>query len=126
MNSFLIVIFRFGFGFSIIVLSYLMLKKPGPEVQGLLNDKVAHFIAFFGLAFFIEVAFPEVKRAWKILVLFSYGLLIEIIQLNLGYRDFSWLDWLADITGVLVYQPLIRPVNAILVKFFPAQENNSG
>lgn len=96
-----------------------MLKRPGEEVQGLIKDKVAHFIAFFCLACAAEGAFPHLSRAWKILSLIGYGILIEFIQLNLGYRDFSWMDWLADIAGVLAYQPLIKPVNRILLKLFP-------
>lgn len=124
MNPNLTLLFRIGLASALITLSYLMLKRPGGEVQGLINDKVAHFVAFFCLAFAAEGAFPNVKRAWKVAVLIGYGILIEVIQLNIGYRDFSWWDWLADIAGVVLYQPLVKPVNNILNKIFPAGSNN--
>lgn len=124
MNPVITNLFRLGLAFTLIVLTYLMLKRPGAEAQGFINDKVAHFIAFFCLACAAEGAFPKVKKLWKVLVLIGYGILIEFIQLNLGYRDFSWMDWLADIAGVLAYQPLIKPVNGMLLKLFPSPINN--
>lgn len=103
--------FRVLLVLALVVMTYLMLSKPTPGVHGLLNDKLAHGLGFFALAFLAELAFPQVRYLWKALALVSYGMLIELIQQQLGYRFFSWLDWFADIAGVLAFYPLIQPVN---------------
>lgn len=120
MNPKLVYFFRFALVLLATLMTYLMLSKPSSgSIHGLVNDKVAHCLGFFALAFVLECAFPKTRLIWKVLVLFVYGLAIEIVQLNLSYRHFSWLDWVADMVGVLLYIPLIKPVHAILNKIFP-------
>lgn len=89
--------------------SWLTLSRPSAEVHGLVNDKVAHFGAFFALAAAFEAAFPHARITAKVIVLCGYGLLIECLQLMTGYRTFSWWDWLADISGVIAFLPF-RPL----------------
>ncbi len=74
------------------------------------NDKMAHLAAFYCLAILIDFAFPnEGFSLRKVVLLMSYGLLIELIQRQIPYREFSLLDWLADGVGVMLY-PLSIPL----------------
>lgn len=36
-------------------------------------------------------------------LLLGYGLVIELVQWPLPYREFSWLDLVANVVGVLLY-----------------------
>ena len=96
---------------AFLTFTYLMLSKPSGNVHGLINDKVAHCLGFFVLAFVFEGAFPKVSWWWKSSILIGYGLGIEIVQLYLSYRHFSWFDWLADIAGVLIFIPMVKPMH---------------
>jgi len=74
------------------------------------NDKLAHAAAFYCLAILVDFGFPkEGFSARKVVLLLCYGLLLELIQRLLPYREFSFLDWLADGVGVMLY-PLTVPL----------------
>lgn len=112
--------FRILLAASILAITYLTLSKPTGNVHGLINDKVAHGLSFFLLTFIMDMAFPRMQMWGKVLILFAYGLGIELLQLQLAYRHFSWWDWLADIVGVLLYLPLLKPVHQLVARVFPA------
>lgn len=82
-----------------------------PLVQNA-NDKLAHLLAFFALALLADFSWPANPfNAPKILLLFCYGVVIEITQYFLSYRDFSLLDLGADAAGLFLYStivPLLR------------------
>ena len=68
------------------------------------NDKIKHFIVFFGFSVLMDLA--SERRPfwfWKGLPLLSYGILIEIMQYFTPEREFSFLDMLADLAGIIVY-----------------------
>ena len=68
------------------------------------HDKINHLLAFAVLAWLAEGAYPGKQRAWARLGwLLAYGLLIEVIQHHLPYRQFSWVDFAADVLGVSSY-----------------------
>ncbi len=70
----------------------------------MINDKIAHFAAFYVCALLLDFSFPNFRFDWKKAIpLLLYGLLIEIIQYNLSYRHFSLYDLAADAAGILVY-----------------------
>jgi hypothetical protein len=94
-------VFFFTLLIAVLVLSILPIRHfIGFEI----NDKVAHFAAFYVFALLLDFSFPDCRFDWrKALPLLLYGLLIEIIQLNLAYRHFSLFDLLADAVGLLVY-----------------------
>jgi VanZ family protein len=104
----------------LVAMTYLLLNKPSGNVQGLLNDKLAHAMGFFVLAGVADLAFPNTRFLWKALLLGGYGLLTEYLQLLSGYRHFSWWDWLADIAGIVCFLPFQRPVHRLLSLWFPA------
>lgn len=70
----------------------------------MINDKVAHGLIFFTLAFLIHRAYPQFKFLIILApILAAYGFIIEIIQGISGYRTFSILDFGADIAGIVLY-----------------------
>ena len=69
-----------------------------------LNDKVKHFIVFFGFAVLMDLAISRHPFwLWKGLPLLIYGAIIELMQYFSPERSFSLLDWLADFSGILLY-----------------------
>lgn len=72
------------------------------------GDKVAHFVAYAGLAAILsttwyfsagQLTMRHLIAAWAVIVI--YGALDELTQIPVG-RDASVADWLADATGALV------------------------
>jgi len=67
-------------------------------------DKVIHVVVFFGFAVLMDLATSRKPFwLWKGLPLVVYGLGIELMQYFIPIRDFSWLDLMANITGIAVY-----------------------
>ena len=95
-----------------IVISYLAFTPLKFPIIELIWDKLNHFAAFYALAFATDFSFPDRGYgATKILPLLGYGLMIEIIQYHLPYRQFELLDVLADAVGLSIYAaslPLVR------------------
>ena len=103
--------YRLLFVFSVIGTLVLTLGVPiAIELAkaGLFNDKIAHAITFFVLAFLYSHTLGS-KFGWQsLLLLAAFGLAIEFIQYFLPWRSFSWLDWIADIIGILSYDVIHR------------------
>jgi len=73
---------------------------------GMFNDKLAHMMIFFTLAFLLSHWLGERYGVLAISALVIFGLLIEVIQYYLPWRSFSYRDWAADIIGIIFYQIL--------------------
>ncbi len=71
-------------------------------------DKANHFIAFAVLACLADLGYPDRSRLEKLGLLLCYGVLIEVVQWGLPWRDFSLLDILADLVGLLAWSGLCR------------------
>ena len=99
---------------TIALVTYLATTPVDHAIVGEFNDKVKHIVAFYTLALLLDFSFPDIPyRLPKVAALLSYGFLIEIIQYNLPHRYFSWIDFTADLVGVLSYGftvPLLRHV----------------
>ncbi len=72
------------------------------------GDKVAHFVAYCGLAFLLSWAWTS-RRAWLpagVLFAFGvaacYGIVDELTQLLVTGRSAEVADWLADISGAAI------------------------
>lgn len=79
-----------------------------------LSDKLIHLGVFFGFAVLMDLGIERKPFwLWKGLPLFLYGIGIEITQIFIPYREFSWLDIIANILGVIVYFVIKR-----IVKFY--------
>jgi len=101
--------YRLLFLFALIATLILTLSVPvGIVKSGLINDKIAHGIAFFVLAFLYSHSLGKDYAVRTIMILASFGLFIELIQYFLPWRSFSLLDWLADIIGIIGYDVIHR------------------
>ncbi len=83
-------------------------KMPLPEEGVEFSDKIAHFLAYFLLAFALAWGYFKRnkkigKRRWGFILAFGliYGFMLEMIQWTMPYRQFDGLDLLANVAGVL-------------------------
>jgi VanZ family protein len=75
---------------------------PGAGRSMWLNDKWAHFLAFFILMTWFSGVFRARVVPWVALGLLGFGILIEIIQSRLPHRSAELADVLFDAGGILL------------------------
>lgn len=89
---------------------YLATTSVDHKVQSTFNDKFNHLIAFGVLSFLCHIAFQAHQSIKWAAILFGYGLLIELVQYFLPYREFSLLDLATDLLGIVLYLVIFHPV----------------
>ncbi|WP_101759551.1 VanZ family protein [Oceanicoccus sp. KOV_DT_Chl] len=96
---------RCGFILALTAITVLALAPQEQATVSLGWDKANHCVAFFVLFVLLDLGYPS-RHMWlaKLLPLFSYGVLIELIQLFLPYREGSAIDLVANLFGLLLYQ----------------------
>jgi VanZ family protein len=103
-NQFWLLIVRTTLCLNLLSIAYFAVVSGGPIVNGDTNDKTAHIGAFYMSGLLADFAFPRSYFGLKkILPLLGYGLLIEIVQSFIPYRDACILDLLADASGLALY-----------------------
>ena len=103
-------LFRIGFTATLVVVSYLAVTPTEHKVSHLVSDKLNHMAAFLVLAALLDFSVPRVEfTIAKAGALLGYGLLIEIVQYFLPFRQFSLLDLAVDALGLAAYA-LLRPL----------------
>ena len=85
---------------AILIFILSLIQVELPEIP-LVKDKVLHFLAYFCLASLILKASENTKVSYLLLIMLSMGILIEIIQGNLGLRYFEYMDIIANSLGIL-------------------------
>lgn len=85
---------------TVLFLAELQGHRIGAGIAHL--DKMAHFAIFAVLATLLWKGF-KLSTLSAILLLGSYGGGIELLQHNFTRRNGDWLDFLADIAGVLSF-----------------------
>ncbi len=88
---------------------YLLAMLPGDSLPGVqLWDKLQHAAAFFLLAVLMERAWPG-SSLWRLRLpcLFAFGVIIELSQAMVTYREASLLDLVANGVGLLLYLALV-------------------
>jgi len=89
-----------GIFLMILVLDSTVLPGRG---RGLwLNDKWAHFLAFFILMTWFSGVFRDRVIAWVALGLLGFGIVIELVQSRLPYRSAELADVVFDAGGILL------------------------
>jgi VanZ family protein len=78
-------------------------------------DKANHFSAFFILYILLNVSKLSFSILWKFLLLFGFGLQIEVVQYFIDGREFSLFDLVADSIGLTI----AIVISAIYKKIFP-------
>lgn len=95
---------RTGLFFALVVISTLAFSSNPPELTIQLGDKFNHALAFFVLAALLDQAGSRLQLLPGIVLpLLGYGLFIEVVQGQLGYREMSLLDVVADGGGLVLY-----------------------
>lgn len=90
------------FWFGCLLVIWLSIRTPDGAAPWLRHaDKFGHFAAYGVLAFAGRWAFLS-RVSWLIGFLMFLGLLMEVTQFYLPYRDFDWRDMLANCGGVLL------------------------
>lgn len=102
---------RLGFRLALLVcvlaIAYLAFA-PSEELPGSPSDKLNHFLAFGVLAWLAHKSYPERHLApYRWILLLGYGLVIEVVQAFLPFRECSLLDFAADAAGILYYSALV-------------------
>ncbi|MDC1286590.1 VanZ family protein [Gammaproteobacteria bacterium] len=108
-------------GVAMLVVVAFVSLMPAPGVG--VNDKVSHLLTYCLLAgWFGLLARNQAILVWTIVALIGYGMIIELLQGQTGYRFAEWSDVFANSIGCLLgatlyFSPLrrlLRSVDAIL------------
>jgi VanZ family protein len=89
-----------GIGWILVAIIVVLSLMPAPPTAPG-GDKLHHFIAYFGLMFLFSQWHSGRQLKVLALAFVLMGCIIEIVQPFTG-RYFSWLDIVANTTGVLV------------------------
>jgi len=101
----------------IVVVAATVMPSPAMPVTVTWNDKVLHFIAYFGLGILGGTGWPE-RRYALLLIMPLFGMALESAQglMAIG-RFFDWYDGLANAVGAFAGVAASLLVRRIL---FPA------
>lgn len=101
-----------------IISIYFAFANQGDLVESAaLNDKLLHMLGFIFLAIsaYLSQNFANLRQIFIFLV--SYAFIIEIIQFFLPYRNFSNLDLIADLIGIISGLILVNIMNFLVKNY---------
>jgi len=86
-------------GYILLVIALSLIPTPVAS-SGMYSDKIAHLLAYgvMGVLAFLSVRTKK-RRIYLFIVIFSLGLILEILQNYIPGRDMSLLDILANTGG---------------------------
>lgn len=90
--------------FAALAVVVILTVMPAPDVPITfsLNDKLLHFIAYFGLGLLGGTGWPD-RRAALLISMPLFGMALECVQGGLvPGRAFDWLDGVANAVGAVV------------------------
>ena len=94
------------------------LAKLGDSAESIaLNDKLLHMLVFIFLSISAYLSQNFTRQRHIIFFLASYPLIIEIIQFFLPYRNYSNLDLIADLIGIITGLILVKFMNFLLKNY---------
>lgn len=97
-------LFRLLLVLAIALVAYFAFTPVTHPGVAQISDKVQHLAAFFVLAGLADHSFPGADLYRKLLVVLVYGVVIELVQHFLPYRDFSLLDMGTDALALVLYR----------------------
>ena len=102
----MILVIRGTFFLSIILIFYLSLI-PASELKffsalSFIGDKISHGVIFFYLAILGMFSNFKINNQILMVIIFSFGLTIEIVHYFHPYRYFEWADLLANFLGIIL------------------------
>jgi VanZ family protein len=75
---------------------------PNIAALSFLTDKMIHALIFLYLSFIGLNSYFNISNLWLLVLIFSFGLVIEIIHFYHPYRFFEILDLIANLIGILL------------------------
>ena len=99
------------FVFLVLVLVTLFFSfSPGSVSPAFVvnNDKLAHFVVFFGLTFWLKFSFPGFFARKLFFIMAFLAASIEVFQYLFAGRELSFFDFGAGVLGVFVYLVVLR------------------
>jgi VanZ family protein len=93
-------LWQFALLASIAAILFLATTAGPLPVLSAPSDKVNHLLAFLELTLLVRLGWPQLKPLYFVPLLLGFGMLIEIVQATLPYRDFSLADVTADAAGI--------------------------
>ncbi|MEJ2553767.1 MAG: VanZ family protein [Gammaproteobacteria bacterium] len=79
---------------------YLSLTPHPIEIDVNHGDKIGHTLAYFGMMFWFAQLYRRRSHVWWGAGFIALGVSLEYLQGWSGYRDFEYLDMVADASGV--------------------------
>ena len=95
----------------IISIFFAFANFGGPIESAALNDKLLHMLGFIFLSISAYLSQNFTRQRHIILFLVSYAFIIEIIHFFLPYRNYSNLDLIADLIGIISGLILVKIMN---------------
>ena len=99
-------LYRVIFFLSLILIMYFSILPASsiPNIAALsfLTDKMIHALIFLYLSFIGLNSYFNISNLWLLVLIFSFGLVIEIIHFYHPYRFFEILDLIANLIGILL------------------------
>jgi len=84
------------------VIEYLATTTKHIEIVENMWDKSNHFLAFMTLYLFLRLGFQQIQNQCAVVLLFAFGIQIELVQSFIPGRFFSLWDVVADMIGVFI------------------------
>ena len=107
----------FGVGLTI----YLSLTPYAPDIGVEQGDKMAHLFAYGTLMlWFAQLYANRGQRRMVAALLAALGVMLEFVQGQTGWREFSYVDMIADAAGVCLGWLLAPPRLPSLIGFAEA------
>lgn len=111
-----------AFWIPCLLATYMAFTPSNHPEMPQINDKILHLLAFGYLTLALRWAYPTWATPPRIFcLLFSYGILIEIIQSFIPRRQSSGLDLMADMIGIVVALGGVH----LLSRWWPCKTSNS-
>jgi len=89
---------------------------PSEDVPGAgrVSDKVMHLLGYAVLGALAAASLQPRRPVLAGLLLLGFGLALELVQRQLGYRSFEWADLASDALGIALGVLLVLVVDALL------------
>ena len=100
------ILYKVIFFLSLILIMYFSILPASsiPNIAALsfLTDKMIHALIFLYLSFIGLNSYFNISNLWLLVLIFSFGLIIEIIHFYHPYRFFEIPDLIANLIGILL------------------------
>ena len=95
-----------------LISTFFAFANLGDSVEyAALNDKLLHMLGFIFLSISAYLSQNFTRQRHIIFFLVSYAFIIEIIHFFLPYRNYSNLDLIADLIGIISGLILVKIMN---------------